>query len=203
MRTKVIYCIAILLIPFFSFTQIIENIDYISPFNEGVAAIKKGEQWAFINEQGFIIIAFRSDLVLTKTNTRNYPIFKSNRCLIVQKREGVSYFGYIDKSGKTIIAPKFLNAKNFIENTALALELIKEDLGFNEIFKKPVVNYRYFEVIIDTTGASLDYLTKGKNVSLAKKFLIVPPKFTCKHIAENLVAILGENKKWNIMPLNN
>jgi len=203
MKTTVIIFVAVILIPLFSFTQIIKDIDYISPFNDGVAAIKKGDQWAFINEQGKILVAFRADLVLANNKTRSYPVFNSDRCLIVQKREGVSYFGYIDKSGKTIIDPKFLNAKNFIGDYALALELVKEDLGYNNIFKKPVVNYRYFEVVIDINGESLDYLTKAKNVSLSKEFLIIPPKFTCKHISENLVSVLNENKKWNIKQLNN
>ncbi|MFT7252255.1 MAG: hypothetical protein ACI9FW_002015, partial [Flavobacterium sp.] len=40
-----------------------ENIDYISPFYDGVAAVKKGNNWGFMDKKGTIIINFRNDLV--------------------------------------------------------------------------------------------------------------------------------------------
>lgn len=199
MKKAVILFVAILLIPAFGNSQIIENLDYISPFNEGVSAIKKNNQWAFINNEGDIVINFRDDLVTTKSDDGNYPIFKEGRCLIVNIKEGISYFGYINISGETVIEPRFLNATNFNNNGAIALELTKEEIGKNTALGKSIVNYRYFEVVIDTDGKIKNYLNpKGVNVVLDKKFLREPPKFMSKQISENLVAIKNENGKWSL-----
>jgi len=82
---KLIVLFAVLLIPIFGFTQTIENIDYISTFNADLAAIKKDNQWAFINKEGTIVIDFRKDVVETKTEVGSYPVFNNERCLSVFK----------------------------------------------------------------------------------------------------------------------
>jgi hypothetical protein len=60
--------IVILLIPLLGFSQSIEKFDYISPFNNEVAAVKKADKWEFINKEGTLVIDFRDDLVTTKTD---------------------------------------------------------------------------------------------------------------------------------------
>ena len=199
MKKVIIMFVLLVLIPVSSFTQTIENLDYISPFNEGVAAIKKNNQWAFINNKGVIVVSFRNDLVTTKSLDGDYPIFKNGRCLIVNEKDGISYFGFINTSGKTVIEPQFLNALNFDNNLSMVLKLKKEIIGRNTALDKNVVYYKYFEVTIDTDGNVKNYLTqKGVNVVLDKDFLREPPKFTSKQISDNLVAIKNENGKWII-----
>lgn len=189
----------LVLISVSSFTQTLENLDYISSFNEGVAAIKKDSQWAFINKNGDIVVNFRDDLVTTKSSDGTYPIFKNGRCLIVNKKEGISYFGYINTSGKTVIEPRFLNATNFNNNMATALELDRVKIGENPALGKKIVNYKYFEVTIDTNGNIKNYLIqKGINIALDRKFLRNPPKFRSKQISENLVATEEVKGKWTI-----
>ena len=46
-------------------SQLITGLDEVSPFNEGLAAVKKGDQWAFMDKQGAIALDFRDDLVAT------------------------------------------------------------------------------------------------------------------------------------------
>ena len=199
MKKVIILLVAVLLIPTFGNSQTIENLDYISPFHEGVSAIKKNNQWAFINKEGDIVINFRDDLVTTKSDDGNFPIFKSGRCLIVNSKEGISYFGYINNSGETVVEPRFLNATNFNNKTAIALELTKEEIGKNTALGKNMVNYKYFEVTIDVDGNVKNYLNpKGVTVVLDKKFLREPPKFMSMEISENLVAIKNEKGKWTI-----
>lgn len=70
------------------------------------------------------------------------------------------YYGYIDKTGKTVITPQFLNANNFQYGKALVLKVEKETIGYNDIFKKDVVNYHYFELVIDENGNTIDHLTQ-------------------------------------------
>jgi hypothetical protein len=198
-RVTILVFICILL-PTIVFTQTIDNVDYISPEIEGVIAIKKGNQWAFINNQGKLIIDFRSDIITTKTGNDSFPIFSNNRCLISKHKQGIAYFGYIDKSGKTVIETQFLNALNFDNNRALVIKLLKDELGDNQYLNKPIIKNRTVEVIIDIDGKSLHSLTKPKNVLLRKDHLKKPPQITTKIISNNLIAI-KENKKWIIQKI--
>ena len=197
---KAIFILAlIVLIPVSSFTQTLENLDYVSSFNDDVAAISKDGQWAFINNEGDIVVDYRNDLVTTKSSDGYYPIFRDERCLIVNENNGISYFGYIDTNGETVIEPQFLNALNFDDNLATVLKLKKDIIGRNTALDKNVVYYKYFEVTIDTDGNVKDYLTqKGINIVLDKKFLPNPPEFSSKQISDNLVATENDKGKWTI-----
>ena len=204
MKKAVILLLVLAISPFVGYTQSIENVDYISPYHNGLAAIKKDGQWAFINNIGDVVVNYRADLVLTKFSDDSYPVFYDNRCLIEQKKNGISYFGYIDPTGKTIIAPKFLNAANFNNGNALALELIKESLSKKSALGKDIVYYKYFEVIIDSNGDVKHYLNpSGVNLVLDRKYLKVPPKVTSKRISDNLYAVRNKNKKWTIIHVKN
>lgn len=195
--------IILLVLPILGFSQIIEDVDFISPFHNGYAAIKKDKQWAFINSEGAIVVDFRKDLVTTKNEDSNYPVFKEDRCLIMQVKEGISYFGFINPTGKTIIEPQFLNATNFKDGKAIALELVKETVTRNTALDKNIVYYKYFEVTLDSDGNVIDYLTKkGKNVVLDKDYLTKPPKINAKQISKNVYIIKTKDKKWNIISVN-
>jgi hypothetical protein len=196
--------IIFLLLPVFSLAQTIEELDFIAPLHDGIAAVKKGNSWGFINGKGNVIIDFRDDLVLTETDGYKYPIFKNNRCLISEVKNVIMYFGYIDKSGKTVIETKFLNAMNFDTTKTLALHVMKETLGNNEVLGKNVVNYRYYEVTIDINGTIENYLNpKGTNIVLDKKFIRTIPNITSKQISDNLYAVKTENKKWKLVTFDN
>jgi hypothetical protein len=198
MKKTAIIFFTVILFPLFVFTQSIEGVEFISPFNNGVSAIKKENKWAFINLEGTIIVNFRDDLVLTKTNNFNYPVFNNDRCLITKKKDDISYFGYIDKSGNTVIQPQFLNATNFNNNVAIVLELVKESIGYNDILGKEMISYNSSEVIINSKGKVLHYLTEPKHIPLSvkniKKIVVINSKF----ISNNLVAIKSKDKKWII-----
>lgn len=196
---KLILLFTILIIPLYGFTQTPESLDYISTFNDDLAAVKKNNQWAFINKEGNIVIDFRDDLVVTEFDNGNYPIFKNDRCLIRIKKDGYSYFGYINKNGETVIEPQFLNATNFNNNTAIALKLIKEDAGKNTALGKNIVYYKYFEVTIDRDGNVKNYLTTaGINIVLEENSIKNSPEITSKQIAENMYAVLDKNNKWSV-----
>ena len=204
MKKAVILFLVITIIPFFGYAQSIENVDYISPFHNGLAAIEKDGQWAFMNNKGDVVVNFRTDLVLSKSKDKSYPIFYDDRCLIEQKKNGISYFGYINTSGKTIIKPRFLNASNFNNGNALVLELIKENVSKNTALGKNIIYYKYFEVIIESNGEVKHYLNpSGVNVVLDRDFLKKPPEITSKRISDTLYAIKNKNKKWTVISINN
>ncbi len=189
----------VLLIPLNGISQNLDKIEYISPFNDGLASVKKGNEWGFINTNGDLVIAFREDLVLSKVGALSYPIFSNERCLITEERNGISYFGYINTTGKTIIEPQFLNATNFNESKAIALELVKKNLGTNNLLDKPVVSYDYFEVVIDVDGNILHYLiTEPIHISLSKKYFKQPPNITAKILSNDAFATYEKDKTWKI-----
>lgn len=199
MKRTIILFLVFVIHTTFGFSQSIEHIDYISPFNEGFAAIKKDGQWAFINIKGVIVVDFRNDLVSTESSDGTYPIFKNDRCLIVEKKNGISYFGFINTTGENVIEPQFLNATNFNKENAIVLELIKENVGVNETLGKNVVYYKYLEAVIDVSGNVKYYLSpKRVNVILDKDFLREPPKIMSKLISDSLSATFNEDKTWTI-----
>lgn len=196
---KVIFIqMVLMLFPILGFTQSKESFDYVSKFHEDVAAVKKGNQWGFINDQGNIIIDFRGDLVLTQTADGMYPLFKNDRCLISEIKNNLPYYGYINKKGTTVIEPQFLKAENFNNNVAFALKVVTDVLGTNELLNKRVVYHKYFEVIIDKDGNVKDYLSEPINIILDKKFIKKPLTITSKFISDKLIATVNKDEKWII-----
>lgn len=191
--------LTLLIIPILGIGQTIENIDFVSPFHDGLSAVKKGNNWAFIDQNGSINIDFRQDLVKTKTDKGYYPLFSNGKCIIAQKKDDILLYGFIDKKGNISIEPQFLNVLNFQGNKTLALIVHKETIGFNDIFKKDVVNYHYFEVVIDENGNSLDHLTQlALHISPKYSKSKEPPVITSKFISDNLIAVKSDENKWNL-----
>ena len=200
MKKSAVLYLTLIILPIFGLAQSIENLEFVSPFHDDMAAIKKDGKWAFINKEGNLIIDFRTDLVTTNTEDGDYPMFNNDRCPIVAVKAGISYFGFIDKSGKTVIEPLFLNSSDFEDGTAIALEVIKKVIGKNTALDKDIVNYRYFEVVIDTDGKVMYYLNpEGINVVLDKDFLRAVPQITSKHISEDLYVVKNKKGLWNII----
>lgn len=201
MKKIVFLIVAIFAIPLTSFAQTLDGIKFISPFNNDVAAVKKGEKWAFINKSGDLIIDYRDDLVTTKIDGDTYPVFNSDRCLISHKKDGISYFGYIDKKGNTVVEPEYLNATQFNNGVAIVIKLYKNVLGTNDVLDKQMIDYNYMEVAIDVNAEIIHYFTeKPIHVTLEKNFLKKPPKITSKFISDNLIATQNKDKTWSIKP---
>ena len=195
--------LTLLIIPILGIGQTIENIDFVSPFHDGLSAVKKGNSWAFIDQNGSIIIDFREDLVKTKTDGGYYPLFSNGKCIIAHKKDDILYYGFIDKKGNISIEPQFLNVLNFQGDKALALIVHKETIGYNDIFKKDVVNYHYFEVVIDENGNSLDHLTQlALHISPKYSKSKEPPVITSKFISDNLIAVKSDDNKWNLRKIS-
>ena len=181
------------------FSQIIEGADEVAPFHEGLAAIKKDNQWAFINKKGEKVIDFRGGIVSSiGENDMTYPYFKEERCLIKKTEDEIDFYGFIDKTGKEVIAPEFVKASNFIDGYAIIVNYEKYEVGTNAILGKKVVSHRLEEYIIDTSGKIVKYLYNTRKCSLSKLKEKNIPCFESKFIAPHMVAVKKEDGKWDI-----
>lgn len=203
MRKSVLMLVVFMVLPLAVISQDIKNIDFISPFYDGLAAIEKNGEWAFIDETGDIVVDYRNDLVLNSLGDESYPVFDSGRCLIVKKEEGISYFGFIDKEGNTVIKPQFLNATSFNNGMAIVLQLHKSVIGENDILDKRMIEYSYTKNIINVNGEVIMYLSeRPTHVTLSKDYIRVPPKIGAKFISDKLIAIKHDENKWIIRKVN-
>ncbi|MBT8245853.1 MAG: WG repeat-containing protein [Winogradskyella sp.] len=202
MKKLAIILVFIFITPLFINSQELDGINFISPYNDGVAAVKKANKWGFINTDGKLVVNYRDDLVLSNSDGKTYPIFNSGRCLIYKEKEGISYFGYIDKNGNTILKPQYLNASNFKNDLAIVIELHKNILGKNDILDKKMIDYSYTEIAINPSGKIIHFLSeKPTHIKLSKEFVKSPPEIKSKFISEKLIAFKNKDKTWSIKNL--
>ena len=202
MKRSLILIFTMLVFTSVLYAQDVVNADFVSPMNEEMVAVKKGSQWGFMNTEGNMVINFRDDLVASNATDGSYPIFYNGRCLIMQKKDGIPYYGYIDTSGKTVIDPQYLNATNFKDNRAIALHLNKTVLSTNAL-NKQVVNYGYHEVVINLNGDVVSYLAQESvHITLTPENLRKAPVITAKPISGNLFAVMNAQKKWSVVKVD-
>jgi len=189
--------------------QILNNIDEIAPFSEGLAAVRKDNQWGFINEEGNMVIEFRDDIYTSskvdasKTGVLNvkYPMFNEGLCLIKSTVEdGVPAFGFIDISGKVVIEPQLLNVLPFKNGFTTAVLFDKSFKGENE-FKLKIYEYKFFDVRVSATGEITDYFEKRDHIQMTKKRYQMP-EIGAKILNKNLVAIHKAGQGWTIDKLD-
>ena len=185
-----------------AFSQTIRDLDEVYPFDGDFAAIKKGNQWAFIDKEGKQTIDFRSDLVLIdKLNSSNqlisYPVFNDSRCLIRKLTKDYYRYGFINEKGEEIIKPQFLNATNFSNGFAIVVVQTKDSTGYNKVLKLPIMSNYMEEYVIDTSGELVKYLYNPRNYipSIHKNNV---PTIESKFIAPRMVAVKMKNGKWDI-----
>lgn len=188
---------------FVSFAQIFNNLDEVTTSQGDLTAVRKGNQWGFINQNGTLVIDFRNDLVLTKnhvnpTTVSTYPVFRNDRCLIKELINGTYFFGYIDKKGKAVIKPSYLNAHNFENGFAIVLIPSKDVIGYNEVLKKDIISSKIEGFIIDTSGEVIKYLENPRSNDSPKTNPTTPPHIYSKFIAPHLIAVKKKDQKWDI-----
>jgi len=198
MKKSLKYLGLLILIPGLALAQLTSGLDLVTPVHNNMIAIKKNGEWAFLNRDGEMVIDFSDKYVATKNEDGTYPVFEDERCLISVKEDGITYFGYSNKSGKTVIEPQFLNARAFKNQKAIALYLKRTEISKNIALGKPVVSYDYFEVLIDDKGEILDFLSDAYHITLHKDYLVKPPMIKSKFVSDHIIAVLGKDDKWSL-----
>ncbi len=206
---KTLALFVFLWIPLLSFTQVLEDLDIIAPYNEGLAAVKKGDKWGFIDEKGNLVIDFRDDLVWNEkaieSNTDitgiKYPQFINGRCLIQEllKDEEIYVYGFMDTSGNTVIKPEYLNVTQFDQGYAIGILMTKTLRGKNE-FQLDIFQYRFSEVILDSSGEVMRLITLRDHIQMSKKRYKLPA-LRARLINPGLLMVLNEKNKWEVRKL--
>ncbi len=195
--------IIILSVLFFSlhftgFSQVLEELDAISPLHEELVAVKKGNAWAFVNEQGVKVIDFREDLVASRTDNAFYPKFVQGKCLIKKMIDDEYFYGYINKEGATVIEPQYLNATNFTKGFAMVIKLNKRKMGNNNVLGKEMINSKLEEYVIDASGKIIKFLDNSRGYIPATTGIQKAPLFKSKFIAPHMAAVKNNDGKWTI-----
>lgn len=199
-----------LLLPFIATSQLVKDADFIAPLEEGYAAVKANDQWSFMDEEGKLIMDFRSDLISNKQVTTEvdlgvasqlYPVLVEDRAIIKKQKDGIDYYGFINSEGTTVIEAQFLNVSNFKDGFALALAVSEDVLGENKALGKRLVSYSYDVVLIDSEGAIVKYLCGPFSLSLSKDKLKQAPPIVVKDLSENLIAVKTTKGKWEVVKI--
>ena len=187
------------------YAQVISELERVSPFHDGLASVKKGDKWGFINESGELVIDFREDILASPSSSglaasselREYPIFVEDRCLIHKIEDGIEFFGFIDRSGKVVVEPIYVNATNFKNGFAMVTQYTRQVIGKNELLGKDVVVFHIEELVIDKSGEVAISLMNPRNY-VPKKAKGNPPEMEASFLGDRMVAVKDENGKWGV-----
>jgi hypothetical protein len=204
-------------VPFLSISQtvasinkpIIDNLDEVAPFSEGLAAVRKGNQWGFIDVKGKLVIDFREDIVSNPkadiaergVEGIQYPYFKEGFCF-VQKLddEGIAHYGFIDTTGKLVVKPEFLNLTQFDDGYAIGIFVRKDFKGKNE-FNLNIYDYSFTEVVINTLGEMVWPISERRKILMSKR-LYKLPELHAKLLTSELLANKTDKGDWEVIKLD-
>ncbi|MBO0340296.1 MAG: WG repeat-containing protein [Bacteroidota bacterium] len=186
-------------------TPIIKGLDEVAPFSEGLAAVRQGELWGFIDKTGELVIDFRDDVVWNKnpdpdrTDIKGirYPRFKDGLCPIQQtKDEGIIYYGFMDYQGQVVIEPEYLNVTEFNDNKAVGIYCRKTFRGKNS-FQLNIYEYTFTEAILNAEGEIVWPIKTRDGISMIKKRYEMP-ELTASLISSDLIAIKTKDNDFEI-----
>lgn len=184
---------------------ILEDLDQVMPFSEGLAAVRKGELWGFINTEGTLVIDFRDDLVWNSqagteaggVKSVRHPEFRDGRCMIrTLSEEEIPVYGFIDASGQTVIAPEYLNVTEFRDGRALGIMVKKTFRGKNK-FQLNIYDYSFTEVVLNAQGEVLWPIGERQNILMDRRRYELP-ELSAKILSDDLLAVQTAPGKWEL-----
>lgn len=186
---------------------------YASDFSEGLAVVvirDKINRWnesvVFINKAGKIVIQaqffnakkFQEGLAAVKLKVPEDPSEKGSRWITIDKtgQSFVEKWGFIDKTGKIVIPPQFVEVESFSEGLAKVAVINNEGKqvwGFIDRTGKMVINPQFADVTNFKNGlAAVSYWTTTKSTLTGSVYHhksnfgfidktgkeVIPPKFS-------------------------
>jgi hypothetical protein len=188
-------------------TPTVMGLDQVAPFHEGLAAVRQGDTWGFINTNGELVIEFRDDLVWNENPDKNaagvrgipYPRFRDGRCpirVMKAEEEGIPFYGFIDSSGEIAIQADFLNVSEFANDEAVGIYFQKTFRGKNN-FQLNIYDYSFTEGVINTKGEMVWPLTERKNILMNARRYEIPP-IQARMLEGKLIAVEVSSDNWEI-----
>ncbi|SMG18513.1 WG repeat-containing protein [Arenibacter troitsensis] len=212
MKNIIITAFAMFMFPNVFHSQTVKNIEEIAPFNEGLAAVRQGNQWGFINEEGQLVINFRNDIYWNQdadTSKKDisgvqYPMFNEGRCLITKiVEDGVPVFGFMDTKGNVVLEPQLLNVYPFKNGFTTAVLFEKSMKGKNE-FNLDIYEFKFHDVMLDISGEIVEFFNRRYNIQMTKK-RYQRPSVGVKQLSKGLVGVHTQDQGWEVrkITLNN
>ena len=182
----------------------LEGIDEITEFKEGLAAVRKGDQWGFLNKQGQLVIDFRDDVVWNKDAKPDhkgvlgirYPSFKNGMCPVQKLEDGIPIYGFINTSGQLVVDYQFLNISSFKDGYATGVYFDKVFRGNNE-FNLKIFDFKFHDVLFDANGNIVEFFGRRYNIQMTKKRYKIPA-LRAKYLSNDVIALYVEGKGWEI-----
>ncbi len=207
MKRFIIVLVVLFALPISTFSQDLKGIDEIAPYSEGLAAVRQGNQWGFIDEEGTLVIDFRSDLLwkkdadLSRSDVKGvrYPSFKEGKCIIWKMEGDIPLYGFIDITGSVVIEPEFLNVRSFENGYTTGVLFRKEYMGKNEI-KMTVYDYKFNDVLMDSSGKIVEFFGQRENIHLRKSRYELPYIWV-KKLSDKAVAVKSKGEGWEVRKL--
>ena len=207
MKNAYFHFVLFLMVPVLVFSQSLDSIDEIAPFNDGIAAVRKDKQWGFINTDGVLVIDFRDDLHWNTAPNKSskditgtgYPVFKEGRCIVKKMVDEIPIYGFIDTKGNLVIDYQFLNVSNFNNGYTTGVVFDKVFRGNNE-FNLKIYDYKFHDVLMDLSGEIVEFFDRRYNIQMTKRRYQLP-KLGAKLLADNLIALRTKENGWKIRTL--
>ena len=185
------------------------DLDEVTRFHEGLAAVRKGSQWGFIDQDGLLVIDFRDDLVWQRepdpgalgVGSIPYPRFSDGRCpVMVSGEDGIPLYGFIDTEGRMVIEPEFLNVSEFQNGRAVGIYYKKTFRGKNN-FQLNIYDHTFTEVVLNKAGAMVWPLAERENILMnARRYRT--PEIQARIIENGLIAVKSDRARWEIRKLD-
>lgn len=184
---------------------IISGLDEVAPYSEGLAAVRKINQWGFIDKEGQWVIDFRSDVLWNREASGaqgvsgvRHPEFKDGLCIILKETdEGIPLYGFMNTSGETVVEPQFVNISPFENGYAVGIFARKSLRGKNE-FQLNIYDYDFTEVLVNKAGEMVWPIQERQNIVMSKRHFKLP-ELHAKMITEDLLAVKGTDNKWKLV----
>ncbi|MEL6916978.1 MAG: WG repeat-containing protein [Bacteroidota bacterium] len=207
MKNIFLVSLMILVTPISAYSQSVKAIDEIAPFNEGLAAVRKGNQWGFMDTQGNLVIDFRRDLVWNKeadiskkdVEAIRYPIFKDGMCLVQKMEDEIPVYGFIDTKGDLVIDHQFLNVSQFNNGYTTGVVFEKVFRGNNE-FNLKIYDFKFHDVLMNTSGEIEEFFDRRYHIQMTKRRYELPSLHAIL-LLPNLIAVKIKDQGWEVRKL--
>lgn len=185
------------------------DLDEVTRFHEGLAAVRKGSMWGFIDSNGQLAIDFRDDLVWQRepdpkalgVGSIPYPRFSDGRCPVMASGEdGIPLYGFIDTEGRVVIEPEFLNVSEFRNGRAVGIYYKKTFRGKNN-FQLNIYDHTFTEVVLNKAGEMVWPLEERQNILMNPR-RYETPEIQARIIENGLIAVKSDQARWEIRKLD-